>query len=266
MVKGLYTAYTGMMNEQNRLDILSNNLANADTTGFKKEGTTSHAFEAELAVKIKDSSEYGVNKRLGNINMGVKIGETYTDYTQGSFNITDNNTDFALDGNGFFAIAFTNKNNETSMMLSRDGAFTLTQEGYLVTKDGDYVMNQNGAMTGNTGAANYIRLDPNAEFTVLSDGRIMQNGAVVNQLGVVDVADYDYISKYGENLYQVVDGGQVVDSNARVEQGSLEMSNVNIVSEMVDMITVTRAYESNQKLIQTIDSMNDRAVNSVGKL
>ena len=79
--------------------------------------------------------------------------------------------------------------------------------------------------------------------------------------------DYsDYISKYGENLYDVVNGGQLVASNARVEQGALEASNINVVSEMVDMITITRAYEAGQKIIQTMDSTLDKAVNNVGKV
>lgn len=117
------------------------------------------------------------------------------------------------------------------MKLTRDGAFTLTREGYLVTKDGDYVLNQNGASTGNLGAENYIRINPNLDFEVLSDGSIMQNNQVVARLGVVDVDNYDYISKYGENLYDVVNGGQLVASNARVEQGALEASNINVVSE-----------------------------------
>ena len=172
----------------------------------------------------------------------------------------------ALDGNGFFTVSFTNKNGETSMKLTRDGAFTLTREGYLVTKDGDYVLNQNGASTGNPGAENYIRINPNLDFEVLSDGSIMQNNQVVARLGVVDVDNYDYISKYGENLYDVVNGGQLVASNARVEQGALEASNINVVSEMVDMITITRAYEAGQKIIQTMDSTLDKAVNNVGKV
>ena len=142
MIKGLYTAYTGMVNEQKRLDVLTNNLANADTNGYKKEGTTSQTFADELAIKIKDTSSYGLNKKLGVISMGVHLGETYTNYDQGSIKVTDNETDVALAGNGFFAIAFTNKAGETSVKYTRDGAFTVNTEGYLVTKDGDYVLNQ----------------------------------------------------------------------------------------------------------------------------
>ena len=105
MVKGLYTAYTGMLNQQNRLDVLTNNLANSATNGFKKEGATAQSFDDMLAYKIKDTSAMGLSKRLGDVSLGVKIGECYTDYGQGSFRVTDNVYDLAIDGDGFFAIS-----------------------------------------------------------------------------------------------------------------------------------------------------------------
>lgn len=266
MVKGLYTAYTGMINEQKRLDVLSNNLANADTNGYKKEGTTSESFADTLAIKIKDSSDYYLPKGLGDISLGVHLGETYTDYSQGNFRVTDSKYDVAINGDGFFAISYTNKNNETSVKYTRDGAFTVNTDGYLVTKDGDYVLNQNGAMNRDAGAGNYIRLNPNIDFTIDELGNIYQNDQLVAQLGVVDIADYNYIMKYGENLYDLQNGAQVIDSNAKVVQGTIEASNVNVVKEMVDMITITRAYEANQKIIQTVDTMLDKSVNQVGKV
>ena len=244
MVKGLYTAYTGMLNEQNRLDILSNNLANADTNGYKKEGTTSQTFADELAIKIKDTSYYSMPQRLGTM--------------------TENATDFALDGDGFFAIAYTDKAGNTSVKYTRDGAFVVNTAGYLVTKDGDFVLNQNGALNGDPGQR--IQLDPNAEITVDEDGNIYQNNVQVATLGVVDFEDYNYLAKYGENMYDLVDGGVRVASDAAVNQGCIEASNINIVSEMVDMITITRAYQAGQKVINAIDETLDKAVNQVGKV
>lgn len=266
MVKGLYTAYTGMIEEMRRMDVMTNNLANADTTGYKKEGTVNQSFADELAIKIKDTSEIMPARRLGTVNMGVKVGETYRDYSQGAFSVTDNAYDVALDGEGFFAIEFRSKNGETSVKYTRDGAFTVDRNGYLMTKDGDYVLNANGARTGTGGQANYIRIDPNQDVTIDTNGAIFQNDVQVGQIGVVDFADYNYLEKYGENLYDVVPGGQVIASNAKVEQGCLEMSNVNIVTEMVDMITITRAYEANQKIVTTIDETLDKAVNTVGQI
>ena len=98
MVKGLYTAYTGKLNEQNRMDIITNNLANADTNGYKKEGSTAQTFADTYAIKIKDTSAYNIPRRIGDISLGVHIGETYTNYDQGSFEVTDNPADLALAG------------------------------------------------------------------------------------------------------------------------------------------------------------------------
>lgn len=256
MVKGLYSAYTGLMQQQNRLDIITNNLANASTTGYKKEGVSSAAFDEVLAVKIKDSSAAYLNRAIGNMSMGVKIGETYTDYSQGSFRVTDNQYDVALSGNGFFAVSFTNKAGETSTKYTRDGSFTLTKDGYLVTKDGDFVLGQNGP----------IQLDTQLETKIDENGNIYQNSNLVDTLNLVDFTDYNYLSKYGENMYDLVDGGTMQQADCRVEQGTLEMSNMNIVSEMVDMISITRNFEANQKIVQTMDDSLDKTVNQVGKI
>lgn len=265
MVKGLYTAYTGMINQQNRMDVLTNNLANSATNGFKKEGSTSQSFDEELAIKIKDTSAYGLPVALGDVSLGVKVGECYTDYGQGSFRVTDNVYDMAIDGDGFFAISFTNKAGETSVKYTRDGAFTVNREGYLMTKDGDFVLNQAAAQAGNPGQAGYIQVNPNLPLVVDENGYYYQNDQLLGQIGLVDFADYNFLEKYGENMYDLAAGGQVQPSEAQITQGTLEMSNVNVVSEMVEMINITRAYEANQKIIQTIDGTLDKAVNTIGK-
>ncbi len=264
MVKGLYTAFTGMVNEQKRLDVLSNNLANADTNGYKKEGTTSQTFADELAIRIKDTSNYGISKKLGGMSMGVHIGETYTDYSQGNYKVTDNKTDFAINGNGFFAISYTDKAGNTSVKYTRDGAFIVNSQGYLVTKDGDFVLNRNGAM--NTDPNARIQVNPNIPIVVTADGGIYQNDVLVGNIGLVDFADYDYIAKFGENMYDIVDGATLVASEATIDQGCLETSNVNVVSEMVNMITISRAYQAGQKVINAADETLDKAVNQVGRV
>lgn len=258
MLKGLYTAHTGMINEQNRMDIMTNNLANASTVGFKKEGSTSQSFDDILTVKIKDAS-VGVRtvQRTGVNNPGVKIGENYTDYGQGSFRITNNTFDLALAGDGFFAVEFTDRQGETSTKYTRAGQFTLNRDGYLVTQEGDYVLNaQNGR----------IRLNNLQDAEIDSAGIIRQNGAAVAQIQVVDFQDYDYLEKYGETYFQPVEGASMINSDAEVKSGCLEMSNVQIVSEMVNLINITRAYESNQKVVQTYDGSLDIAVNQLGRI
>lgn len=257
MVKGLYTAHMGMINEQNRLDVITNNMANASTYGFKSEGATSQSFKDVYAVKIKDSSANFANNRIGAMSMGVQIGETYTDYSQGAFLQTEEPYDVALAGNGFFKISFTNKAGQTSVKYTRDGSFTLNNQGYLVTKDGDFVLDTNN---------NRIQLDTAQTSSIDDMGYIYQNNAQVAQLGIVDFENYNYLEKYGENMYDLVQGGNIIASTAKVKAGYLEASNVNIVSEMVDMITITRAYEANQKVIKTIDSTLEKAVTEVGRV
>lgn len=258
MLKGLYTAYTGMVNEQNRMDIMTNNLANASTVGYKKEGTTSQSFDDVLTLKIKDNSVGGrLTQRIGYNSPGVRLGENYTDYTQGSFRITDNTYDLALDGEGFFAVEFTNKAGETSTKYTRAGQFTLNTDGYLVTSDGDYVLDTQNRR---------IRLNTLTDSAIDEMGNIVQNGAVVARIQVTDFENYDYLEKYGETYYQPVEGARTVASRAAIQSGCLEMANVQVVSEMVNLISITRAYESNQKIIQTYDSSLEIAVNQLGKL
>lgn len=257
MVKGLYAAYTGMINEQKRMDTLTNNLANSATTGYKKEGATSQSFDSILAYKIKDNSDSANARSIGKANLGVKVGETYTDYAQGAFRSTGNTFDVALSGKGFFAVACTNKAGETSTKYTRDGSFTLNANGYLVTKDGDYVLNSSGSP---------IRLNPLQTASIDDRGNIYQNDVLVTKLQVTDFTDYDYLEHYGENYYQPIQGATIKASEAKVFEGYLEASNVQVVSEMVELISVTRNYESNQKLIQTIDDTLQIAANQLGKL
>lgn len=258
MLKGLYTAYTGMINEQHRMDTMTNNLANANTVGYKKEGATSQSFDRVLAVKIKDESIGLQNvKRLGYNNPGVKIGENYTDFTQGSFRVTDNTYDLAIAGEGFFAIEFTNKAGETSTMYTRAGQFTLNREGYLVTEDGDYVLDTQNRR---------IQLDTLLDSKIWNDGTISQNGVNIATIQVADFEDYNYLEKYGETYYRPVEGATRINSDAEIKSGYLEMANVQIVSEMVNLISLTRAYESNQKIIQTYDSSLEIAVTQLGRI
>ncbi|MBO5031645.1 MAG: flagellar basal-body rod protein FlgF [Lachnospiraceae bacterium] len=253
MLRGLYTAYTGMLNEQYRMDIMSNNLANADTTGFKKEGSTSQAYSEVMAVKIKDVSENpNTPKRLGNMSLGVKIGETYTDFSQGSLRDTGNTYDIAIAGNGFFNIEFTNKAGETSTKYTRDGGFTLTKDGYLVTKDGDYVLGENGR----------IQLSTTAGSTVFDEaGNIYQDDRLVASLRLTEFEDTNYLTHYGETMWDAEDGAVANDAqDAKIYQGYLEMSNASVVKEMVNMITISRQYESNQKMLTTFDETLEKSM------
>lgn len=289
MLKGLYTAYTGMLNEQHRMDVLTNNLANATTNGFKKEGTTSEAFDTVLAYKIKDLSEPGnlprslatnraideaeannpLNEnymerrvRRTGLNLGVKIGENYVDYSEGPIKETGNPLDLALSDRGFFAVEYTNKAGETSTKYTRDGNFTMNQQGFLQTQDGDYVLDEDGQR---------IQMDPALPVGINRNGGIIQDGTLVATIGITDFEDYNYLERFGENFFQPVEGATELDRgetgvDTQVLAGYLEMSNISVVTEMVNMITLQRQYESNQKVITTYDDTLEQAVNQNGKL
>lgn len=258
MLKGLYIAHTGLLNEQNRMDILTNNLANASTVGYKKEGSTSQSFDDILTVKIKDRSVGEMNvQRTGINNPGVKIGENYVDHSQGSFRITDNTYDLALGGEGFFAVEFTSKGGETSTMYTRAGQFALNKEGYLVNEDGDYVLDENNR---------HIQLDTLTDASIDKTGTIYQEGNRIAKIQVIDFENYDYLEKYGETYFRPVEGARIINSLATVNSGYLEMSNVQTVTEMVNLISITRAYESNQKIMQTYDESLGIAVSQLGKI
>ena len=133
----------------------------------------------------------------------------------------------------------------------------MTSEGYLVTKDGNYVLDKNNQR---------IKIDPLKETSIDVMGNIAQNGVNLAQIQVADFEDYDYLEKYGDTMYQPVEGAQLTNATASVNSGYLEMSNVNVVTEMVNMIAITRAYESNQKILQTYDGSLEIATTQLGRL
>lgn len=258
MIKGLYTSYTGMINEQHRMDTLANNLANADTNGYKKEGATSQTFDDVLAYKIKDVSEAGnLPKRMGILNPGVKIGENYTDWSEGPIKETGNTFDLAISGKGFFMVEFTSKSGETSTKYTRDGNFTVDSKGNITTPEGDYVLDSSGA---------HITINPNLETIIDMQGNVVQNGRNVGKIGVMDFEDYNYLEKYGENYYQPVEGYKTKDAVCQINSGYIETSNISVADEMVNMISIQRQYEANQKIIQTLDSTLDISANRIGKV
>ena len=254
MVRGLYTGWTGMYNEQKRLDVISNNLANSATVGFKKEGATSQSFKDMLTIKVRD--DHG-DSYIGNMNLGVKIGEIYTDYTQGSVRETGNTYDMAIDGSGFFTISYTDANGNTSTRYTRAGEFMITKEGYVVTSEGQHLM----------GESDWLQVPVDAaEVVIDTDGTVYADGTAVDVVKLTDFEDYDYLKKFGETMYQPVQGAVEKEATGSILQGYTEQSNVNVVSEMVNLINITRAYEANQKVIKAMDDLLQIDVSSVGKV
>ena len=257
MVRGLYTAYTGMVNEQKRLDIISNNLANSATVGYKEENVTSRSFKDLMMTKIKDCSEAYLDREIGVSNPGVKIGETYMNWDQGSLRETDNTYDMAIQGDGFFAIKVVDANGDSTIKYTRNGQFSITSDGYIVDVDGNKLQGANGDVQ--------VPVDA-TDIAIKLNGAIYADGVQVDTITLKDFDDYNYLELYGDNMYTAVDGATTKSSAATILQGFTEQSNVNVIDEMVSMITITRAYEAGQKMIKTQDDLLTQAVSSVGKV
>ncbi len=253
MIRGWYTGASGMNAQQNRLDAISNNLANVDTAGYKRDITVSKSFPELLLRRTNLDGVYEtpfgsaeVAPVIGKLGLGIETNENYTDFAQGSFRQTDQNTDVAFGGKGFFSIQ-----TPLGERYTRDGNFIIGKEGILETKDGFPVLGEKG----------FIRVE-NDKFTVNEDGVIssQEDSEVIDRFKVVRFDNERYLKKMGNNLYSANDisgSAHIAEGAERPKflQGYMETSNVNVVNEMVQMIEVNRAYEANQKTITSEDSM-----------
>ncbi|MCR5154098.1 MAG: flagellar hook-basal body protein [Lachnospiraceae bacterium] len=254
MVRGLYTAWSGMRNEIKRLDVIANNVANASTTGYKQEGVTSQSFDDELAFRIRDK-ETGI-KEIGKMTLGVKVGEVYTNYDQGSVRHTENTFDLAISGSGFFQVRVVDNAGDSHLRYTRAGNFTITSEGYVTDADGNHLQSEAGDLIVPT----------NQTIVFDKDGTVYANGEAVDRVIISDFEDYNYLKKFADTMYEPVDGATEKPAEYELLQGYLEQSNVHVVKEMTQLIAITRAYEASQKVVQTMDSTLDQSVNSVGRV
>lgn len=232
---GLMESVETMINQEQRLNQVSNNLANVDTPGFKKESVT---FNEML---------YQANRYRQRVGKGLRIN---TVQDQGVVQKTDAPLDFAITGEGFFRVQ-----TPAGIRYTRAGNFQRNNAGQLVTANGDPVLGESGPIT---------LTGKNVE--VSRDGRISVDGNQIDRLSVVTV-DPKALTKQGENLFRLADGAAETPSpNFQILQGNLEKSNVNTVTEMTEMIDLYRAYEGQQKMIQGADALDELAATRVGSL
>lgn len=254
MVKGLYTAAMGMNVQAKRLDIISHDLAHASTAGYKKEGVAIGSFKEEYIKRLNDTQQLKpYEATIGQITYGAKIEEVYTDFTQGSVVATGNQKELAIQGSGFFVI-----DGPSGRAYTRDGSFLVNEQGNLVTSEGYAVIGNEGPIIL---GEDFFALGE--EMVIQGKGEIYVDGVYQDTLQLVDFEDPQSLTKQGNNLYQ--GEGQERPFTGNVLQGYLETSNVNTVNAMVDMITVARTYETNQKMIQTLDNVLGKAVNELGR-
>ncbi|MBN1242876.1 MAG: flagellar basal-body rod protein FlgF [Spirochaetales bacterium] len=279
MIRGWYTGASGMQAQQVRLDAISNNLANVDTDGYKRDTAVHKAFAQLLLRRTGDDGVYlhplgsgDMAPIIGKLGTGVETNELFTEFEQGPLKQTESDFDLALDGKGFMAVS-----TPSGERYTRNGSFVLGKEGYLETKEGFPVMGENGP----------IRVKAN-NFTVDAEGRVWVNAeflspeerlvareenqwddtVLLDTIKLVDFETSRYLAKQGSSLWRTTEESgeaRLMDRGDRpkVIQGFTEASNVNPVLEMVRMIEVNRAYEANQKTIQSEDSMLGKLINEV---
>jgi flagellar basal-body rod protein FlgF len=248
MIRGIYTGASGMLAEAQRTDAISNNLANVNTVGFKKDVTVMKDFASLLISRVNDGTEDPV---IGNMGVGVMVDEVATDQSTGTVRTTGNDFDLAMEGKGFFVVQAPQGKRYT-----RNGTFAKSAKGELVTTEGYQVLGDNGGPIIVSGG----------KMTVGTDGSVLVDNKVVGKLQLVDFANEASLKKEGASLFIAPNGQQEQPATGGVRQGALEMANVNVVSEMVNLITNLRAYEVNSKVVQSHDELLNKAANDVGKV
>lgn len=240
MLRGLYTSATGMVAEIDRQNVIANNLANVNTVGFKKDNVTTVPF-AEMFLNAYNKR--GVTP-IGKLGLGVEAVTQYVNFTNGPVQATGNHNDLAIQGNGLFAVE-----TPAGVKYQRAGNFVTDKDHFLVTQDGFKVLGENGPVQLEEG-----------EFLVSENGEIYQNGDSINRLQVFST---EGMAKEGEYFY--TNPNPVLAENYQVSQGALEHSNINTVYEMVQMITATRNYETNQKALLAHDETLGKVINELAK-
>lgn len=234
---GMIESVETLLAQEHRMNQIANNLANVDTTGFKKENITFW----EMMFKAHDN-----RNRVGK---GLKV---ITNHAPGATRLTGNQLDMAIEGNGFFKVQTPD-----GIRYTRAGNFRLNDAGQMITPDGFLVMGEGGPV-----------VIEGKNVTVNLKGGIIVDGELVNQMAIAGFEDLSVLKKEGLNLFRLKDATiqEQPIQNFQVQQGYLEEANVDITTELTEMIDLQRAYEAQQKVVQTIDDMDGQAISRVGKL
>lgn len=239
-MSALYSALSGALAKQQTVNVLSNNMANVNTTGFKKDGTQ---FSSYLTNAHQTGPAEGTNY--------ARTEATYTDYTQGSMERTENPLDLAIEGDGFFRVMGP----DGGERYTRAGHFLRNANNNLVTPQGHPVMGVEGP----------IMLPPNERVSIAQDGTVWAGQAQVGQLDVVAFDNPQALEKAGENLYRPAEGQEPqAAAEARVRQGYLEGANVNMVKNMVELINSHRAYEAYNRVMKMAGESSAAELGRVG--
>lgn len=257
MIRGLYTSAVGMTTKMQKLDVVSSNIANANTTGFKSDTVVTQSFPEHLMNSIEalpGSRPHNISS-IGGINLGVAISSIHTNFNNGSLQETGGPLDLALDGRGFFAITSTDQAGNIQERFTRSGSFALSNERVLVTQSGDAVL-------GTSGSPITI---PQGELYINDSGSIYVDGNLIDTIRVVNFENKEQLRAEGYGRFIALEGANQTPFTGQVRQGFLENSNVDIVREMVNMINISRAYEANQRMITIHDTTLGQAVSEIAR-
>jgi flagellar basal-body rod protein FlgF len=267
--KGIYTAVSGAMAQNAKLETISNNLANVNTPAFKRdqlvfqEYLTSYEKAPDTLrvprVPASIESFYDMN---GGDKSYVDTAGSYTDFTGGGIKPTGNALDLAIEGDGVFEIL-----TPQGIQFTRSGNFTLDGEGRLVTKEGHFVLLEGYPKMSDPESR--IIATAGESISVGDQGEIRVGDQILGRLSLMQFEQPDSLSKVGGGRYVLKDGYNPAENFVRpfkVHQGFIEQSNVNIVREMTDMLTTTRVFESTQKAIQAYDQMKGKLISEIPKL
>lgn len=257
MQDSMYSALFGALSNEHRLNSITNNLANVNTTGYKKDEL---AFKDTFIMFAHDQIMEPVatvrSKKLFPEPIHIakpRLAVSKTDFSQGSLKVTGGPLDVALHGEGFFKVQTPD-----GEYVTRNGHFRQTADGTLVTEQGWPVLGTGGPIT----------LPANAKVTIDDAGQVFNGNEVVGQLQVVTYENLDVLEKRGRNLFQPRPGANAAEIPAEgttVAQGFLETSNVEVVTEMVNMIEAQRQFEAYTKVMQSTDTLDKDAIQRVAK-
>lgn len=245
---GLYLSAEGANAQAKRLEFVANNLANVETPGFKRDVPT---FQARFAEAIQQGKDFPGSKSINDTGGGVKLMEVGTDFSRSTFRETGIETDFAINGDGFFRVQDVNGQE----FLTRAGDFEIDSTGRMTSQGGRF------SVLDNTGKP--IKLDPQVPWEMLTGGNINQSGSLI-ALGLAQPQSLGDMVKEGNNVFRSLGPTSIVEDGKRdIRQGYLEQSGVSSIREMNQMIETTRAFEANTQLIQHQDSMVGALISKV---
>ena len=254
MVRGFYSAAAGVFTQQKALNVISNNIANASTAGFKSQGTVESSFGEHLVNRMSELSSVAKNDIGSESYITVNSAE-YTDFSQGSLESTSRPVDMAINGDGFFLV----ESETYGPVLTRNGQFEIDSDGELSLPGVGKVLND-GEST--------ISLD-SGNFTVGPTGTIYVDGDEADSLYIVKPTEGTVLKSVGDGVFQVEEGGgydQVDEGTYNVLQGTLEKSNINMAQEMSRLIAGQNHFNSCTQIIKMYDKINEITVNQIGRI